>query len=124
MVIRGGLPSGARVCHVFTRGFEPYSARKLNITPAYYVFRHFSHYIAVGATRIATSGTNDAVAFKNPDGTVIVEVYNSASSVKTMTVGVGSALSESARPGAGFTATYGGFYYMVFDARRALASCC
>jgi glucosylceramidase len=68
------------------------SAKKLVITPAYYVFRHFSQYIAVGATRIALSGSTDALAFKNPNGSIIVQVYNSGSSSKTTTVGVGSAL--------------------------------
>jgi glucosylceramidase len=71
------------------------SAKKLIVTPAYYAFRHFSQFIAVGATRIATSGSKDAIAFKNPDGGVIVQVYNSGASSKTMTVGVGSALSQA-----------------------------
>ena len=71
------------------------SAKKLIVTPAYYVFRHYSQYIAVGATRIGLSGSTDALAFKNPDGTIIVEVYNKGSAAKTMTVGVGSALSQS-----------------------------
>jgi glucosylceramidase len=85
------------------------TAKKLIVTPAYYVFRHFSAYIAPGATRIGVSGTGDAYkgvsnsnwnglnafAFKNPDGSVIVQVYNKATSSKTTTVGVGSALSQS-----------------------------
>jgi glucosylceramidase len=71
------------------------SAKKLIVTPAYYVFRHYSQYIAVGATRIGVSGSNDAVAFKNPDGSVVVQVYNKGSSSKTMIVGVGSALSQA-----------------------------
>ena len=71
------------------------SAKKLIVTPAYYVFRHFSQYVAVGATRIGLSGSTDALAFKNPDGSIIVEVYNKGSAAKTMIVGVGSALSQS-----------------------------
>jgi glucosylceramidase len=71
------------------------SAKKLIVTAAYYAFRHYSHYIAAGATRIGTSGNNDAVAFKNPDGSVIVEVYNKATAVKKTTVGVGTALSQA-----------------------------
>ena len=68
------------------------SAKKLIVTPAYYAFRHFSQYIAPGATRIEISGSTDAVAFKNPDGSIITEVYNKGASAKTTTVGVGSAL--------------------------------
>jgi glucosylceramidase len=70
------------------------SAKKLIVTPAYHVFRHFSYFIAPGATRIGTSGSADAVAFKNPDGSIIVEVYNKGAASKKMTVGVGSALSQ------------------------------
>jgi len=71
------------------------SAKTLTATAAYYAFRHFSAYIVPGATRIGSQGSNDALAFKNPDGSVVVEVYNKAASVTTMTVGVGSALSQT-----------------------------
>ena len=71
------------------------SAKTLTATAAYYAFRHFSAYVVPGATRIGTQGTNDALAFKNPDGSVIVEVYNKASSAATTMVGVGSALSQT-----------------------------
>ena len=71
------------------------SAKTLTATAAYYAFRHFSAYVVPGATRIGTQGTNDALAFKNPDGSVIVEVYNKASAAAATTVGVGSALSQT-----------------------------
>ncbi|HEY5282458.1 MAG TPA: glycoside hydrolase family 30 protein [Polyangia bacterium] len=71
------------------------TTKKLIVTPAYYVFRHFSQTIAVGATRIGTSGNSDAFAFKNPDGSVVVQVYNKGTASKKMITGVGSALSQS-----------------------------
>ena len=92
------------------------STKKLIVTPAYYVFRHFSYYIAVGATRVATTTGSDAYkgankttygagkatydgvnafAFKNPDGAVVVQVYNKAASSTKSIVGVGSALSQT-----------------------------
>jgi glucosylceramidase len=92
------------------------SAKKLIQTPAYYTFRHFSYYIGVGATRVGTTAGTDAYkganstkygagkatydgvnafAFKNPDGAVIVQVYNKASASTKTTVGVGSALSQT-----------------------------
>jgi glucosylceramidase len=71
------------------------SAKTLTATAAYYAFKHFSAYIVPGATRIGTQGTNDALAFKNPDGSVIVEVYNKASSSTALIVGVGGALSQT-----------------------------
>jgi glucosylceramidase len=78
------------------------SAKSLIVTPAYYAFRHFSRYIAAGATRINVSGSNDALAFENPDGTVVTEVYNKDSSDKTVTVGIGSALHRFDVPAHGW----------------------
>jgi len=43
-------------------------------TPAYYVFRHFSQYVAPGAKVLATSG-GDAFGFKNLDGSVVAVLY-------------------------------------------------
>ena len=40
-------------------------------TPTYYVFRHLSQYVVPGATVVGTTG-GDAVAFKNPDGSLVV----------------------------------------------------
>ena len=71
------------------------TAKKLTRTAAYYAFLHYSSSIAVGATRLGTSGTNDAVAFKNPDGSVVVQVYNKTTAAKKTTVGIGSALSQT-----------------------------
>jgi glucosylceramidase len=78
------------------------TAKKLTATPAYYVFRHFSRYIAPGATRIGTSGSNDAVAFKNPDGSIITEVYNKGDSSKNEIVKVGSTLYQFNIPAHGW----------------------
>jgi len=63
------------------------SAQKLIVTPAYYAFRHYSQYISPGATRIAISGSDDALAFENPDGAIIAEVYNSGDAPRTTIVG-------------------------------------
>jgi glucosylceramidase len=47
----------------------------LRITPAYYVFRHLSAFVEPGARVIGVTGA-DALAFKNPDGRVVVVIYN------------------------------------------------
>ena len=78
------------------------SAKQLIVTPAYYVFRHFSQFIAPGATRIKISGSTDALAFKNPDGSIITELYNKTDSVETLTVGVGGRLEQFAVPSHGW----------------------
>jgi glucosylceramidase len=52
------------------------SSKTLILTPAYYVFRHVSQYVDPGAKVVGTSG-GDALAFKNPDGTIVAVIYNS-----------------------------------------------
>lgn len=46
-------------------------------TEAYYVFRHFSQFVDPGAKVLTTSG-GDAVAFKNPDGSLVAVVFSAA----------------------------------------------
>lgn len=59
------------------------SAKKLTQTPAYYVFKHLSQFVTPKATVIGTSG-GDALAFKNPDGTIVVVMYNSGAAKKAI----------------------------------------
>jgi glucosylceramidase len=65
------------------------TAKTLTATAAYYAFRHYSRYIAPGATRIELSGSKDALAFENPDHSIVAEVYNSGGSPKQTRVGIG-----------------------------------
>jgi glucosylceramidase len=80
------------------------SAKQLHITPTYYVFRHLSQFVATGAKVVATSG-GDALAFKNPDGSTVVVMYN-AGAAKTMTVATAVAAAgkrlQFAMPGNGW----------------------
>jgi glucosylceramidase len=64
-------------------------ANKLNVTPAYYVFRHVSQFVDPGAKVLGTSGSRDALAFKNSDSTVVV-LYNADAAAKKMIVAIGS----------------------------------
>ena len=49
-------------------------------TPDYYLLKHLSHFVDVGAERLETSGTaDDAVAFRNPSGSIAVLLRNAAS---------------------------------------------
>jgi glucosylceramidase len=73
---------------------------QLKITPAYYVFRHFSQFVDPGAKVIDASG-GEAVAFKNPDGGLVVVLYNSGTA-KTMTVSIGGKKLQFSAPGGGF----------------------
>jgi glucosylceramidase len=74
-------------------------AKRLIVTPAYYVFRHFSQYTDVGGKVVRTS-SNDAIAFKNPDGTVVAVIY--ANAAKTITVAIGGKKLQFQMPGQGW----------------------
>jgi glucosylceramidase len=76
------------------------SARKLIVTPAYYVFRHVSQFVAPGAKVVSTSG-GDALAFKNPDGSLVAVIHNTGSA-RTMTVALGGNKLQFAMPGDGW----------------------
>lgn len=75
-------------------------AKILNVTPAYYVFRHLSQFVSTGARVVATSG-GDALGFRNPDGSLVVVMYNSGSA-KTMTVAIAGEKLQFAMPGNGW----------------------
>ena len=74
---------------------------KVNPTPAYYVFRHLSQYVAAGATVVGTTG-GDAVAFKNTDGSIVAVVYNSGAENKSFIVAIGSKKLQFDMPGSGW----------------------
>jgi glucosylceramidase len=74
--------------------------RTLNVTPAYYVFRHFSQFVATGAKVVTTRG-GDAVAFKNPDGSIVAVIYNSGSA-RSMTVSASGKKLQFAMPAQGW----------------------
>jgi glucosylceramidase len=76
------------------------TTKKLNITPTYYVFRHLSQFVVPGARVVATSG-GDALAFRNPDGSVVTVVYNSGSA-RMMTVATAGQTLQFAMPSNGW----------------------
>jgi glucosylceramidase len=80
------------------------SAKKLTATPAYYVFRHFSQFVAPKANVIGTSG-GEALGFKNPDGTIVLVIYNSGAA-KKMTVSLGGTKFEFDMPGNGWATVH------------------
>ncbi len=76
--------------------------KKLIITPAYWVFRHFSQYIDSGATRLGTTGSNEALAFINPDSSIITQIYNKNDAAKVTTIKIGNSLFQITVPGHGW----------------------
>jgi glucosylceramidase len=76
------------------------AAKRLIPTPAYYVFRHVSRFVAPGAKVVGTRG-GDALGFANPDGTVVAVMYN-AGAPKTATVAIAGKKLQFAMPGTGW----------------------
>ena len=70
-------------------------------TPAYFVFRHFSQFVEPGASAVATIG-GDAVAFKNPDGSLVAVMYNAGSANSSYVVSIGGKKQRFAMPASGW----------------------
>lgn len=53
-------------------------SKEVVYNPEFYVMKHFSHFVEKGAKRLTTSGPDsvDTVAFKNPDGTIVIVISN------------------------------------------------
>jgi glucosylceramidase len=77
------------------------ATKTLLATPAYYVFRHLSRFVAVGARVVATRG-GDALAFRNPDGSAVAVLYN-AGPAKVTTLAVAGKKLRFEMPGDGWT---------------------
>jgi len=76
------------------------SSGTLIVTPAYQVFRHVAAFVFPGAKVVATSGC-DALAFKNPDGSVVLVVHNGGAA-RTMTMAIGGRKLQFTIPESGW----------------------
>ena len=68
-------------------------APTVKYNPEFYVMKHWSYYISVGAVRLKTTNSNTnlvACAFKNPNGTIILEVQNTSTGTVTPLIKLGS----------------------------------
>jgi glucosylceramidase len=81
------------------------SAKKLNITPAYYVFRHVSQFAQPGGHVVSTSG-GEALGFKNPDGSLVAVMYNSGSANSSYVVQIGGKKLQFSMPSNGWATVY------------------
>jgi glucosylceramidase len=70
-------------------------------TPAYYVFRHLAQYVVPDAMVVGTTG-GDAVAFKNPDGSLVAAMYNSGAANNNYQVAIGGKRFQFAMPANGW----------------------
>jgi len=77
------------------------AGKKLIQTPAYYVFRHVAQYVEPGAKRVGVTGGN-ALAFKNPDGSIVTILFNAGQSAAATTLSVGGKMLQFSVPGRGW----------------------
>lgn len=59
---------------------------KATFNPEYFIFKHLTHFVKPGAYKIETSGYEDALAFKNPDGKRVVILSNASDMEKRITI--------------------------------------
>jgi glucosylceramidase len=77
------------------------ATNRLIETPTYYLFRHLSYFVDPGATRVEATG-GDALAFRNPDGSLIAIVFNSGNQNATIAVAMGGSTFQVQVPGQGW----------------------
>lgn len=62
--------------------------RKAVFNPEFYLMKHLGHFVKPGSVRLPTEGWNDALAFRDPDGKVVIIIYNSLEAEKIINVRV------------------------------------
>jgi glucosylceramidase len=88
-------------------------AKTLQVTAYYYVVRHLAQYVDPGADRVTTSGGN-ALAFLNPNGSVVVAISNNGAAA-TFTVAVNGKNYKFSHPGKGWATLYSGPFVSTKD---------
>lgn len=80
-----------------------FETRTATYTPAFWAFAHFSHFVAPGARRIATTGAwSDAMAFRNPEGAIVLVLANNEATARELTVEHGGKRRVVALPAKSF----------------------
>ena len=66
------------------------ATRSYHFNHEYYLLKHVSHFVRTGAVRIETAGTcDDALAFLNPDQSIVVVVRNPESFQRPLNIKIG-----------------------------------
>ncbi|MBN1696216.1 MAG: glycosyl hydrolase [Spirochaetales bacterium] len=73
------------------------NSRAVTYNPEFHLYKHFSYFIETGACRIGSGGSfGDHLAFRNPDGEIIIVIANRSDQSKTVTVKNGSLMIKPA----------------------------
>lgn len=64
--------------------------KMVTYTPEYYLMKHFSYFIPAGAIKLSTNGNfEDLLAFKNPNGKIIIVAANRQNEDKMIAIKIG-----------------------------------
>jgi glucosylceramidase len=70
------------------------AAKSFRYNHDYYLMKHLSHFVEVGAKRVETTGTcDDALAFVNPDGALVMLLRNAAQREQFVDVRAGARMA-------------------------------
>jgi glucosylceramidase len=70
------------------------AAKSFRYNHDYYLMKHLSHFVEVGAKRVETTGTcDDALGFVNPDGGLVVLLRNAAQHEQFVDIRVGGRMA-------------------------------
>lgn len=73
--------------------------KQVTLTPMFWATKHFSGLVEIGARLVETTGGySDAIAFSNPDGSIVVELLNDLGTARSVRVAVRSSLFDVCLP--------------------------
>ena len=75
---------------------------EITYNPEFYLMKHFSHFIKEDAFKIYCKGYDDVMAFKNPDNTYVVILYNKNSNSTTFNIKIDDELHKFVLKGNSF----------------------
>jgi glucosylceramidase len=79
------------------------ATKKVTYTPEFYIFKHLSHFVTPGSTKLETRGlTDDSLAFITPEGKIVLVTVNSSYRAKNLKVKIGSQRFEVILPANSF----------------------
>ena len=70
------------------------------VTPYYYLYRHIAQYVDVGAQVVGING--NALAFRNPDDSIVAIIHNPADVVSMETIDINGTLLQAEVPARGW----------------------
>lgn len=69
------------------------SSKTIKYNPEFFIIKHWSYYVRPGAVRVFSTNSNTnlrTVAFKNPDGTIILEIQNTSTATVSPLIRIGT----------------------------------